>query len=457
MTKLRVYIATTEGPSEIQGIIEEDGDLQSVICLDGTASALPVSTGYDAFVRKPTGVIERVTGNRVYRMDVSHPITNGDSWQLGVYLAHMLAHSNILADRNELSSGVVLATGALRTRDLHVDQVGHVVEKLESAASLLENNMVTFILPADDYEALPKNLLNRYKDKVNFLSLEDAVDIVAKLSGEVGIEQKPVKPFEEPSITPAALNNPMHATDNGKKGIIALIILGVIIVGVGGHMFSQWQLGMGLQKELARMTRGGHFADLLEFKDNTAFDGAAGKIANYFFPISQASDELSFKISQIRPSDGKSCAGMRYRNATYNTQTLEPKITDSNIYELENARALCAFEISVHNIGPRDLEILSLVKPNMLMGRFLSSREGGEVESFKLPANASRSIEIKLPLYRNNRIDYDIWLIGAPQQSRQLYDMLKAEARADNSLSFNWADLRDVGINIIEARMEIGG
>ncbi|HJP53297.1 MAG TPA: hypothetical protein QF556_01070, partial [Rhodospirillales bacterium] len=90
MNAVRVYIATTQGPSEVQRIAEEDPKVRSVVCLDGTSEALPISAAYDAFVRKPTGVIEKNFGHSVYRLDVSERISDGKSWQLGFFAAHAL-------------------------------------------------------------------------------------------------------------------------------------------------------------------------------------------------------------------------------------------------------------------------------------------------------------------------------------------------------------------------------
>ena len=138
--KLRIYIATTDGPSEIQSITEEDPDISSVVCLDGTSQALPITPGYDAFVRKPTGVIERLTGHRVYRMDVSRPISNGSSWQLGAYLAHLLLHRGCLAQKGEPANGVLFVTGAVGSRDLNVESVGHISEKFSHTGPIDDGN-----------------------------------------------------------------------------------------------------------------------------------------------------------------------------------------------------------------------------------------------------------------------------------------------------------------------------
>lgn len=141
-----VYILTTKGPVRIQRISEEELGVQSVICLDGRAQALPISSRYDAFVRNPTGVIERATGHGAYRMDVDHMIDDGDSWQLGVYLAHLSENDT---DRDVY----VFATGEV-DRELKVRPVSHVSEKLEQADNLMralqsEGNRIRVFVPLD--------------------------------------------------------------------------------------------------------------------------------------------------------------------------------------------------------------------------------------------------------------------------------------------------------------------
>ena len=42
-----------------------------------------------AFVRRPTGLIEQITGHSSYRVDLSGPITQGQSWQLGLAVIHL--------------------------------------------------------------------------------------------------------------------------------------------------------------------------------------------------------------------------------------------------------------------------------------------------------------------------------------------------------------------------------
>ncbi|MBF0336180.1 MAG: hypothetical protein HQL40_21525, partial [Alphaproteobacteria bacterium] len=135
MTLVRVYLATTEGPTQVQSIVEEDPEVRSVVCRDGTSESLPISNAYDSFVRKPTGVVERHYGHRVFRMDVSSRISEGRSWQLGVFVAHALKAANRLASKADTPATVLWLTGEVRN-DLTVAGVGHIEEKLANSSRL---------------------------------------------------------------------------------------------------------------------------------------------------------------------------------------------------------------------------------------------------------------------------------------------------------------------------------
>ncbi|WP_028467193.1 hypothetical protein [Nisaea denitrificans] len=132
MPLIRVLIATTRGPVEVQNIARENPAVRSVICVGGAFTALPVSPAYDAFVREPTGVVERMTGHPVYRTDVAAPIEAGESWQLGMFLAHAFQLSGVLAKPGDAAGKTILVTGGLG-RDLKVTPVTHVAEKLARA------------------------------------------------------------------------------------------------------------------------------------------------------------------------------------------------------------------------------------------------------------------------------------------------------------------------------------
>lgn len=130
MKQVTVHIATTDGPAAIERLTAEDPEVRSVVCLGGKAVALPISADYDAFVRKPTGVIEAYFGHGAWRIDLARPISGGMSWQLGAFIAHGLAEAGRLAAPDDPVKLALWASGEV-DRDLKVGAVRHIGLKLD--------------------------------------------------------------------------------------------------------------------------------------------------------------------------------------------------------------------------------------------------------------------------------------------------------------------------------------
>lgn len=178
--RVQVVVATSEGPSTVLRVTPEDPSLRSVVCLGRSTTVLPISHAYDAFVRAPTGVVERAVGHRSFRTDVSAPIDDGDSWQLALYLAHRLKAAGRLAEDGEPADRVLWATGAVDA-DLAVRPVAQVDQKLRRSAGLFaaEGARVLAVVPADLADALaglPAGVRPR------------PVGTVAEILGELGLE-----------------------------------------------------------------------------------------------------------------------------------------------------------------------------------------------------------------------------------------------------------------------------
>ena len=89
MKSYAVVIPTTNNLVGISDITYEDPLVSSVICENNNLEALPISPQYNSFVKSPTGIIEKITGHSSYRIDITGRIEQGDSWQLGVAIAHI--------------------------------------------------------------------------------------------------------------------------------------------------------------------------------------------------------------------------------------------------------------------------------------------------------------------------------------------------------------------------------
>ncbi|MBF0368905.1 MAG: hypothetical protein HQL52_05530 [Magnetococcales bacterium] len=163
MKPTQVHIPTTDGPSQVERIAEEDPLVRSVVCLNRTTEALPISGGYDAFVRKPTGIIEKQFGHPTFRVDLTTRITGGASWQLGIFTAHALHEKKLLASPRESAQRAVWMSGEV-DRDLEVRPVSHIPEKLAASRQLFQEWQETgiqslLILPEANARELDWNLL----------------------------------------------------------------------------------------------------------------------------------------------------------------------------------------------------------------------------------------------------------------------------------------------------------
>ncbi len=132
--KIRIFLATTEGPVQIERITRERIG-NSLVCVKRTNRILPISASYDAFVKLGSGVIEREFGPfepGAFRLDVSGEIADGDSWQLGVFVAHALDAHGRLAGPDDEAAATVWLTGEV-DHDLNVAAVQFVPRKLSAS------------------------------------------------------------------------------------------------------------------------------------------------------------------------------------------------------------------------------------------------------------------------------------------------------------------------------------
>jgi hypothetical protein len=159
--KLRVLIATTNGPVEVLLLTEEEAAVgRSVACIGGTTETADIAAAYHAFVVRPTGVVESQFGHPCYRIDLSGRIDAGSSWQLGVFAAHALHAAGRLAEEKDAAAGVLWATGSVRPVDLSVGAVSHVLEKLTSSLVRLKQEAaagrrVLMAIPEPNASELP--------------------------------------------------------------------------------------------------------------------------------------------------------------------------------------------------------------------------------------------------------------------------------------------------------------
>ncbi|MGB2304676.1 MAG: hypothetical protein ACPH6D_08805, partial [Candidatus Puniceispirillales bacterium] len=181
-----VFIPTTQHPVEIISLTEEHSDIQSVICITNTFNALPVSTAYHGFVRRPTGIIQKLTGIPSFRADVSGPIDQGDSWQLSMLIAHRLHHNHLFRQAHDTEGNMayIWASGQVDINQ-NVTPIQHITEKFAASQSLFDDirsrgGQLHIVLHPDNMEEL-KDLI---PECIICHSVSDATDIDQLLSDE---------------------------------------------------------------------------------------------------------------------------------------------------------------------------------------------------------------------------------------------------------------------------------
>jgi hypothetical protein len=194
--RFAVFVATTDGPVQIQRISRERAPLSMVILGSGS-ERLPVSDRYDDFAHPGSGPVERFFGpfpEGGFRLEVSGAIDGGDSWQLGVFLAHAVQSGDgfiLVRGDPAVENGVdhiIWLTGQV-DYDGKVSGIGHVQEKLYASRDTLTTWLdsgvpVSLVVPAgDNHQRL---LACELPESASVIAADDAIG----LCHEFGIDPK---------------------------------------------------------------------------------------------------------------------------------------------------------------------------------------------------------------------------------------------------------------------------
>ena len=139
MTKTAVYIATTNGPVQIE-LVSQENIPRSQVVLSGDFVPLPdITEEYQHFVTGK-GPVARAFGPfepPMFSMELSARIESGRSWHLAAFVAHGLASEDRLAGRDDIPNSVIWATGVM-ANDFSVT-AEHVATKLDQSKHLFED------------------------------------------------------------------------------------------------------------------------------------------------------------------------------------------------------------------------------------------------------------------------------------------------------------------------------
>jgi len=180
--KLHVFVATTQGLVAIQNITPiDDEDISSIVSINGTSTTANISSAYHSFVKKGAGIIEQDFGACSYRINTSQRIDNGNSWQLGFYLAHAAHQQGLLGNGDvELGDQVICATGEINTTSREVHRVEEVSLKQRLAVEKINQWLkmkikTSFLVPEQNAKDIHKDftisteLISNLAQAVSFL------------------------------------------------------------------------------------------------------------------------------------------------------------------------------------------------------------------------------------------------------------------------------------------------
>ena len=270
MNPFKVFIPTTRGAARILSITKEAPEIRSVLCIEGSFEALPVSTGYDQFVRRPTGVVEKLLGEGSYRTDLDKPITQGDSWQLGLLLAHVLHVADRLTSTRigPSASEALWASGEV-TPALDIRPVDHMRQKFNESCALLQEmhdggTRVTLLLHPTNLE----DIADLVPEDWYIIAADTVRDAIAGIGLELAMPPNTTAPVARPQ---------------GRRR--ARLLIGV---GLGAAMFGLIAYHLPVQALKNAITyeqAGQHRALLMEIRTNLARKNWVVTNAFYFFEV----------------------------------------------------------------------------------------------------------------------------------------------------------------------------
>ena len=325
MSSPKVLIATTRGPVEVVSITKEEPEIRSVLCLNESFQELPISSLYESFVRRPTGIIEHITGHASYRTDLSGPITQGSSWQLGLTIAHLF-EANEAIEKQTGSGKIIFSTGSVSPNG-KVGPARELSEKWKSFVDYLagngsvKNQLIIAVHPdnVDELRVLANS--SGFFDRCTFLPISQVDQIISYFGFKLNFVKK------------RASNS--HRKLSLRFFILAILIFVISLFGFNEirrltkplHVLDNEGRHKELKLELSLMRKNGNF-----IQTNSAFF-----FEKYLAYRSRSiTEKLQIKLQLVADPKRAECSSNRY--ATITTSSLP-----------EWSRLNCPFRIHLKN------------------------------------------------------------------------------------------------------------
>ena len=435
--RVRVYIATTEGPVLVQRLAPEEGLAEaelSAVCLDGTPTRLPITGAYTYFVRDH---VRGLSGVAAYRLDLDRRIDGGNSWMLGVWTAHLLLAEGRLAMGDDHADTVVFVTGEVAVaadaeRRVEVRAVGHVGDKLarlaeRAAEEAARGRRVLVMAPRDnatEAEAALGRLPGPVRNRLALRAVADAGEVRSALTPAGGAVTAPA---------PGA-----RAKRRGRR--VAAVLTLCALLGAAGAGFVAWR---GLERDWEALRLDGRYLDLATSLDGFFLPAVAERFREKWRRQGAAAG-FTVSVAARRPADGGSCAGLRFRGGG---TAAFPLPASAPVYRLDRLRSLCGFEVRDAGAGAGGHVWISLrlAAADGVRQRLLPPSRA----VYGAPAEAPVGLSQDLPLYLQDAWAWTLTAVWAPAPSEDVARLVEAGDPAALSA------LEDLGLPVVHARIEL--
>ena len=434
--KVRVFLATTEGVVQIERITREDAR-QSAICLKRTTKVLPVSAGYDAFVRPPSGVIEREFGPYpagAFRLDVSGPVSEGESWQLGVFAAHALAAAGRLAGPDDEAGAAVWLTGGL-DNDLRIIGVGHVPDKLEVSRPEFERQAgalpVTVFVPTANAEQatsadVPAGVRVRGVDTAS--EVLAALDLAPPRRGAAQDTAPPRHPPRSRRVWHWAARLGVIVLMAGAAAAIWLSVPDRDPATTAGDTEVTAAAGVG-EGAAPRETP----------VPDPPLESAATEGAGAEAPGEAAAEGIAIEVFERRPAPGETCAQVHFGSAE--AEEVPVPREDGGALATSRHEDLCGLRFEVRNPGAARYVVARF---ELLSGRTVGTARMPAALSGNAAFSGAQTWNIDLPARTRGALEYRLVVIAAAHPVAEAMERLSAGTDASSTI----ATLAEEGVEV---------
>ncbi|MFC4699626.1 hypothetical protein ACFO4O_05585 [Glaciecola siphonariae] len=158
---VHVFIATTAGLVKIRGITHRNAEsLASFVTVSSGSRVSAITTQYRHLADKSISPLAAYFEHNSYHMVLESEIDQGESWQLGTAIAHMLyAHGKYTREASSEvnpTDAVIIATGAIEFSRGDIKLVTHLGQKCLNAQQQIakwqaQHCDVNFVIPEENY------------------------------------------------------------------------------------------------------------------------------------------------------------------------------------------------------------------------------------------------------------------------------------------------------------------